>query len=284
MCDLLAGLPIGALQTLADQVARRSFRAGEIVCVAGSEGNERLSRAFGTVRARSGSGEIVGEIGRGELVGEMSLLTGESAERHGRARARHRHGRADRVGVRPGAGRVSRLLSDGEPPTGGPAAPGAGTIGARAGEQWCCCCSTMVGPDLGLRSTPLSRCGEPGGRCPRGWEGQGPDLAALETSHDIVLIISGPDGMTTVPWVAGQSDRTLLFVDAESQSRGDSLHRRSARPVDLVLVHPDSVTCPLGTRRLARRHRPRAHHHVNESNSATSADWIGGSEGARRYW
>ncbi len=267
MCDLLAGLPLGALQTLAEEVTRRRFRSGEIVCEAGSEGRSAYLVLSGRLRARSGSGEIVGEIGRGELVGEMSLITGESrsatveavrdtdtveltASVFGQVLAenpacyqtvsRQLVNRLHRVLAPAPQGRravVLLVLHDGRVRSRAAIESFVEVMGDRG-----------IVVDGGVGGTDDVR----------------PDLAAMEASHDIVLIRAGPDGMTTKPWVAGQSDRTLLFVDAERSPVG-MRHLAGNQPVELVLVHPDSVACPLGTRAWLDAVEALAHHHVNES-------------------
>ncbi len=261
-CELLAELPREARTELSSKVVPCSFSIGEVLCRSGESASSAYLVVSGRFRADAG-GRVVGEVGRGELVGEVSLLTGEPrsatvtalrdsevielpgdvftavlAEHPAcyQAVARRLVERLQRVltepDVRPRA-RVLTLLHDGRGPSIESLEEFAQLIGAGAVRI----------------------------------DNQQVDVGRLETTSDVVALLPGAADADLVEWAMTHSDRTLLFVDAESMPRPFD-RERTGGPLDLVLVQPVSIECPSGTARWLRAVEPSDHHHVRHGESA----------------
>ena len=253
---LLHAVPDAALAELAQEVVRRQIPSGHELCVEGEEGSSAFLVVQGRFEARAADRRI-GEISRGELVGEVSLLTGEprtatvTALRNSEVlelepdvfnRVLARHPECYRAVSRQLVERLQRVLTT-------PNQARKATVitllhdGSAVGRETV----TAVADQLGEGVVVVCDDDQ--------------DVAHLEATHDIVVLAPDPGDAPCRRWALGQCDRALLAADATAQPH-QLRPLTTDGPVELLLVHPPSTTCPLGTNRWLDVLDLAGHHHV----------------------
>lgn len=254
---LLASLPPSALDDLARKVIPRSYRSGEVLYEAGSIGLSASVVVSGRFRARSAAGVVVGEIGRGELVGEVSMLTGEARtatvvairdcetlelDRQVFNEVLASHPACYQAVTRQLVERLQRVLTTHH-------GSHRSTVIALLSDGRSACLDSirrfieLFGQRAAVVTDPSA------------------DVGALESSHEVVLLVPEALDGKVAPWAFGQSDRTLLFFEVEAGLTRQRLVP-AGEPFELVLVHPHASACPTGTRRWLDALGPTAHHHI----------------------
>ncbi len=257
--QLLRSVPPEVLAELAGEVEPQSVRSGQLLCDEGAEGTSAYLVVSGRFQAES-RGRIIGEIGRGELIGEMSLLTGEP-------RTATVTAMRDSETLVLGADMFSTLLSR-HPDC-------YQAVSRQLVERLQRVLTTSIdvhratvltvihdGSSAGRDAVELFVAQLGTGAVLIGDE-DGPDIVHLEMSHEIVVIMVEPGDDERRRWALGQCDRALLVVDAETRPHDARSLAREGR-IELVLVHPPSTSCPLGTERWLDVLEPVAHHHVRQ--------------------
>lgn len=253
-----------ALSTVAEVV---DLDPGDILVQQDDPGDAAYLLIAGRLVAMVG-GREVGAVSRGETVGEMALITGEPRSATIVAR---RSSRALRIGAEEFAGvvashpeilrRLTALLVERLRGTllGRPSWVGHSTVVGVAAVDPGRARAFSRRLELSLLAQGGRVALVDGGRGP----GAGPDLYDLETTSDVVVVV------TTLDAVIGETrsfDRTLLVATA-----GDPVPDLTPGVItDLVLVHPRHVELPSGTARWLDALRPRHHHHVRAGTAETA--------------
>lgn len=270
---LFAGLDPAALAALTAASTRVDLNTGDTLMVEAEPGDAAYLVLGGRFLVSVGD-RAVGQATRGDMIGEMALLVDEprsatvvalraaavlrldgpsftaalaeqpALQRRVNAQLVERLRRANLGPAPRGPGRVVAVVRGPEGDFGDVPAELTEAIG-RLGRR----AVTVAVGSAGVSSAEVTR---------------------LELDHDVVLLLAPPGDRQAIDAACSHADIVVVIADGSAVPVGAEHFRLPARlpPVELVLVHPASTSCPRGTHRWLARLQPRTHHHVRAGERA----------------